>query len=227
MPSSTATRAVASRSENTVPRVMEITTPLGEDLLFHEMHAREEMSRVGHCQLALLSRRKDVVVDDILGKNVTVKLALPTDETRYFNGYVTRFSQGGMLGRYYRYYADVHSWMWFMSRTTDCRIFQEMTVPQIVKKVFEEHETTSFKVDTTGSYRKWNYCVQYRETDLNFVSRLMEHEGIYFYVKHTDGKHTVVLADSYSGHEASSASLIPFIDPEKLARPDIEHISSW
>ena len=80
---------------HTMPRVMEIATPLGEDLLFHGMHAREEMGRLSEYQLDLLSPKNDIKLDDILGKNVTVKLALPDDSTRYFNGYVTRFSAGG------------------------------------------------------------------------------------------------------------------------------------
>ena len=84
-----------------MPRVMEIATPLGDDvLLFHGMHAREEMGRLSEYQLDLLSPKKDINLDEILGKNVTVKLALPDDSTRYFNGYVTRFAQGGTYGRY-------------------------------------------------------------------------------------------------------------------------------
>ena len=182
-------------------RVMEITTPLGADvLLFHAMHAREELSRVSEYQLDLLSLKHDINLDQILGKNVTVKLALQSGGTRYYNGYVTRFSQGGMHGRYRRYSATVHPWLWFLSRTADCRIFQEMTVPKIVEKIFSEHPTAAHKNSLTGSYPTWTYCVQYRETDLNFVCRLLEQEGIYFYFTHVDGKHTLVMADSYSAH---------------------------
>src|SRR5437867_2580456 len=187
-----------------MPRVMEITTPLGADvLLFHGMHAREELGRIGEFQLDLLSAKGDINLDDILGKNVTVKLALLDDKTRYFNGYVTRFSQNGKYGRYHRYHAVVRPWLWFLTRTADCRIFQDITVPDIVKKVFGDHDTADFKFDLTATYRKWTYCVQYRETDFNFISRLMEEEGIYYFVKHTDGHDTVVLTDSYSGHSAS------------------------
>src|SRR6266851_7393543 len=176
---------------------MEIVTPLGDDvLLFHAMHAREELGRLSECQLDLLSPKKDINLDQILGKNVTVNVALPDDSTRYFNGYVTRFAQSGTYGRYHRYVAVVHPWLWFLTRTTDCRIFQDMTVPDIVKKVFGDHTTADFKLELTGTYRKWNYCVQYRETDFNFVSRLMEEEGIYFYVRHTHGHNTLVLTDS-------------------------------
>jgi type VI secretion system secreted protein VgrG len=192
------------------------------------MHAREELSRLSEYQLDLLSKKGDVVLDDILGKNITVKLALPDDETRYFNGYVTRFSQGGMYGRYYRYSAVVRSWMWFLTRTSDCRIFQEMTVPDIVKKVFEDDPAADFKFELTGAYRKWTYCVQYRETDFNFISRLLELEGISYYLRHTDGHHTVVLTDSTSKLTASpNYETIPYVAPEKIVRPELEHISSW
>ena len=135
-----------------MPRVMEIVTPLGEDmLLFHGMHAREEMGRLSECQIDLLSPKNDVKPDDMLGKNVTVKLALPDDSTRYFNGYVTRFSAGGQgYGRYYRYFAVVHPWLWFLTRTTDCRIFQEMTVPDIIKKVFGDREDGRLQVRADG-----------------------------------------------------------------------------
>ena len=209
-------------------RAMEITTPLGpEVLLFHGMHAREELSRVSEFQLDLLSLKHDIRLDDILGKNVTVTLALQDDSPRHFNGYVTRFSQGATYGKYRRYHATVHPWLWFLSRTSDCRIFQEMTVPDIVKKVFADHPTSKIKDELTGSYATWNYCVQYRETDLNFVSRLLEHEGIYFYFTHVEGHHTLVLADSYSAHEKCCDDPVPFIAPEDLSRPDIERINTW
>jgi type VI secretion system secreted protein VgrG len=208
---------------------MEIATPLGEDvLLFHGMHAREEMGRLAEYQLDLLSPKKDVNVDDILGKNVTVKLALPDDSSRYFNGYVTRFSQGSQYGRYTRYSAVVRPWLWFLTRTTDCRIFQEMTVPDIIKKVFADHSMADFKLELTATYRKWTYCVQYRETDFNFISRLMEEEGIYYYIRHTDGHNTVVLTDSTGKHAPTPGyEKISFISPEQVVRPELEHITSW
>jgi type VI secretion system secreted protein VgrG len=208
---------------------MEITTPLGADvLLFHGMSAREELSRLFEYQLDLLSLKPDINVDDILGKNVTVRMALPDDNTRYFSGFVTRFSQGARYGRYTRYFAIVRPWLWFLTRTTDCRIFQEMTVPEIVKQVFADHPIADFKFELTGTYKKWTYCVQYRETDFNFVSRLLEQEGIYYYVRHTDGHDTMVLTDSTSKHEATPGyETLPFVSPEEVVRPELERISTW
>jgi len=210
-------------------RVMEITTPLGDTLLFHAMRAREEMSKPFDYQIDLLSVKKDVNPDDILGKNVTVKLALPDDSTRHFNGYVTRFVAGGRAyGRYRQYSAVVRPWLWFLTRTADCRIFQEMTVPDIVKKVFADEPLADFKFELTGSYKKWTYCVQYRETDFNFVSRLLEEEGIGYYFTHTDGHDTMVLTDSTGKHAATPGyETITYISPEQVVRPELEHISSW
>lgn len=212
-----------------MPRVMEITTPLGEDvLLFHGMHARDEMSRLSQWDLDLLSLKHDIDIDGILGKSVTVKLGLPDDSTRYFNGFITRFAQRGRYGRYFRYSARVHPWFWFLTRTADSRTFQEMRVPDILKAVFDDHQTASVAFELTGSYRKWNYCVQYRETDFNFVSRLMEHEGIYYYFRHEDGKHTLVVTDSLSKHVATPGyEELTFITPGTIVRPEYEHISSW
>ena len=165
---------------------MEIVTPLGPDvLLFHRMHAREELSRLSDCRVELLSHpdHGDIDLDKILGQNVTIKLAMRDEGTRYFNGFVTRFGAGGKHGRYNRFIASVQPWTWFLTRTADCRIFQDMTVPDIVKAVFAEHPTADFKFDLTSTYRKWTYCVQYRETDFNFISRLLEHEGIFYYFR--------------------------------------------
>jgi len=210
-------------------RVMEIVTPLGEDvLLFHSMNAREEMNRLFEYHVDLLSAKDDINLDEILGKNVTIKLALPQDETRFFNGYVTRFSQGGTLGRFRRYHATVRPWLWFLTRTTDCRIFQDQTVPDILKAVFADHAAAEFKFELTSTYRKRTYCVQYRETDLNFISRLMEEEGIGWYFRHTEGHNTLVLTDSTSMHAAVPGyETLSFISDLEQVRPELEHIRGW
>jgi type VI secretion system secreted protein VgrG len=210
-------------------RVMEIVTPLGADvLLFHSLTGREEMSRLFEYQVGLLSVKDDINLDEILGRNVTVRLALPNDETRFFNGYVTRFAEGGTLGRFRRYVATVRPWLWFLTRTADCRIFQEQTVPDIIKAVFADHGVADVKFELTSAYRKWTYCVQYRETDFNFVSRLMEHEGISYYFRHTEGHNTLVLTDSTSMHTpVAGYETLSFISREEQIRPELEHISSW
>ncbi len=210
-------------------RQIELTTPLGPDgLLFRAMHGREELGRLSEFDLSALSTRADISPGELLAKNVTVKLELWSGGYRYWNGYVTRFAQGGTIGRYYQYRMTVRPWLWFLTRTTDCRIFQEKTVPDIVKEVFADHSVAVFEDGLTGTYAKREYCVQYRETDFDFVSRLMEEEGIYHYLEHADGRHVLKLVDSYSGHKAlENIATIPYYPPHKQTNPAEEYIQAW
>jgi type VI secretion system secreted protein VgrG len=211
--------------------MMEITTPLEGDntLLFHRMQGREELGRLSEFKLELLSKEGAVVeFDKILGQNVTVKLELQDESTRFFNGFVSRFSYAGRHGRYLVFHATMRPWTWFLTKTADCRIFQEMSVPDIVKAIFSDHPAADFKFELNNAYRKWTYCVQYRETDFNFISRLLEHEGIFYYFRHTDGHHTMVLTDdcgkltAVPGYEA-----LKFIQSTDLVRPEFEYVSQW
>jgi type VI secretion system secreted protein VgrG len=183
-------------------RELAIETPLGEDaLLLVRMSGTEELGRLFEYNLELASENHQIKAEDIVGKKVTIRLDLGAGRTRYFNGHVNRFIQLTTAGQLARYRAIVVPWLWFLSRTADCRIFQEKTVPEIIKQIFRDRGFTDFEDGLSGSYRTWEYCVQYRETDFSFVSRLMEQEGIYYYFKHENGKHSLVLADSYSAHE--------------------------
>jgi type VI secretion system secreted protein VgrG len=208
---------------------IELVTPLGEELLFHGMLARDELSRPGEFQLDLLSKNREVDRDQILGAKVAIKVMLQNDETRHFNGFVTRFGAGASLGRYARYHAVVSPWLWFLTRTADCRIFQDMTVRQIVEEVFADHQDVAdFAFELTESYQPWKYCVQYRETDFNFVSRLLEHEGMYYYFRQTDGHHTLVVTDSMDKHNPTPGyEKVQYIAPQVLVRPGTEYISEW
>jgi type VI secretion system secreted protein VgrG len=213
-----------------MPKLMEITTPLDpEKLVFHQLHARDTLSRPFEYQLTLLSATKDIDLDDVLGQMVSVKLMLPGDKFRHFSGYVTRMAQSGMVGRYYRYTATARPWLWFLTRTADCRIFQELTVPQIIEQVFADHPSADFdRSQLSSNYRKWTYCVQYRETDFNFVSRLMEQEGIYYYFRHDQNRHTMVLVDSTAAHKPFDGYAdIAYVSPERVLRKDQERIDTW
>jgi type VI secretion system secreted protein VgrG len=211
------------------PRLLQIKTPLDDDdLLIYRMRVREELGRMSEFEIDLLSPKGDIDFDKIVGQDVTVKLALPDDSVRYFHGFVTRFVQSGTHGRYFAYHAVVHPWLWFLTRTANCRIFQDQKVPDILKEVLEQHFAAAVKFELTGNYRTWDYCVQYRETDFNFVSRLMEQEGIYYYFRHAEGRATMVLADSYSAHETwKDYEQIPFIRVDRLMRTDAERITEW
>ncbi|MEJ2159912.1 MAG: type VI secretion system tip protein TssI/VgrG [Chromatiales bacterium] len=175
-------------------RLLAVSSPLGEDvLLLRSIHVEEELGRLFEFNLELYSEKSDISLSEILGQNLTVRLSLEGQETRFFNGYCSEFTQTGAFGRYSAYRATLRPWLWFLTRTSDCRIFQQKTVPDIVKEVLREHGFDNFEDSLNGSYRSWENCVQYRESDFDFVSRLMEQEGIYYFFKHENGKHALVL----------------------------------
>jgi type VI secretion system secreted protein VgrG len=212
-----------------MPASITLTTPLPpSDLIFESMAASAGLSMLGEIEISLLSPSATIKPEDLLGKAITVHTELPDDTKRRFNGYVTRFAIGAHRGRHYSYQATVRPWLWFLTRTSDCRIFQDLSVPDIVKKVFEDHSVANFEFKLFRSYRKWTYCVQYRETDFNFVARLLEHEGIYWYFEHTDGKHKLVLVDSQSAHNAVERhDTLPYFENTASAPPDTEYVSNW
>jgi len=177
-------------------------TPLGEEvLLLVSMSGTEHLGRLFEYRLELVSENSQIKAEDIVGRNVTISLKLGADKTRYFNGYINHFTQVTAYGRLARYRATVVPWLWFLTRTADCRIYQDQKIPDIIKEVFKKHELKDFE-PLSGSHSKKEYCVQYRETDFDFVSRLMEQEGIYYFFKHENGKHKMVLADSPSAHKS-------------------------
>jgi type VI secretion system secreted protein VgrG len=209
---------------------VEIDTALDPgDLLFHSMRAKEELSRLSEYDLELLSPKIDIKLDDLLGRTVTIKLELADGKERTFSGFVASMGYAGQYGRFHVYRATVRPWLWLLTRTTNCRIFQEKTVPDILKEVFARHSAVAdVKFELTESYAPWVYCVQYRETDFNFVSRLMEDEGIYYFFRHSGGRHTLVLADSIAAHTAAEGSKeLPFIESERLVRAEREHVTDW
>jgi type VI secretion system secreted protein VgrG len=181
-------------------RFLNLQTHLGDDkFLLREFTGNEGMSRLFHFHLDMLSEDASISFDDMVGQNVSFSVRLAdTSKARYFNGYVSDFQQLPGEERLTRYKCEVVPWLWFLTRTADCRIFQNKTVLQIVKQIFGDLGFTDFDDQTRGSYDPWEYCVQYRETAFSFISRLMEQEGIFYYFKHENGKHTMILADSPS-----------------------------
>jgi len=212
-------------------RLLRLATPLGPDrLLLRSFTGREAISELFSFQLDLLSEDPAVNFDDLVGQNVTFAVTLADGENyRYFNGFVCRFAQLPPLGRLARYQAEVVPRLWFLTRTSDCRIYQNQTVPEIIQDVLERHNIRDVELQLQGSYRKWEYCVQYRETAYHFIQRLMEQEGIYYYFKHEDGKHTLVLGDTPSGHppcpHQERARYEPTAGPG-FAQPE-DYVTSW
>ena len=185
-------------------RVMTIDSPLGKDeLLLIGLEGVERISGLFEFRLDLISENHNIPFSNIVGENVTVTLLLADGSKRFLNGIISRFSQGRGGGesqtsdaRFSHYTAVLVPWPWLLTRTADSRIFQEKSVPDIVEQIFSEKSFTDYSLRLHGSYDPRTYCVQYRETDFNFISRLLEDEGIFYFFEHEKGKHTLVIADA-------------------------------
>ncbi|MGH8228992.1 MAG: type VI secretion system Vgr family protein, partial [Steroidobacteraceae bacterium] len=147
---------------------------------------------------------------------------------RYFHGLVTDFEQVGYRERMHEYRAVIRPWFWFLTRTADCRIFQNKSVPDIFSEVCQQAGFSDVDM-RLGSYEPRDYCVQYRETDFNFLSRLLEHEGIFYFFEHSDNKHVMVLTDDVAKCKAvagyDSVPFIPETANDALRKRD--HLNAW
>lgn len=192
---------VARRRYTQTNRRLAITTPLEEDvLLLQSITGSEGLSRLFHYYLELISEDDSLKFTDLVGKRITTRISLADGSSRYWNGVVSRFSQGRRDVSLTSYHAEMIQWLWFSTRTADCRIFQRQTVPEIVKQIFTDLGLGPFELRLFRSYAPRDYCVQYRETDFNFVSRLMEEEGIFYFFEHDESSHKRIIADDRSAH---------------------------
>lgn len=184
-------------------RPMRVDTELEEDeLLLASFSGQEAVSSPFWFTVDLLSENAEVDPEKMLRSPISISMQLVEGGERAIHGRVRRFVQLGLRDELTSYRAEVVPWLWFLSLTSDCKIYQNKSVLDIVEEVFKEQGYSDFEIKTVGSYEPREYCVQYRESHLNFVSRLLQEEGIFYFFEHTKDKHTLVLADSPSSVKA-------------------------
>ena len=183
-------------------RLIRINTILSDtELLLERFSGTEELSRPFEFQVTMLSTDFSVDLKSLLRTPVTITLSLFDETERKFNGVFSSLRQKGLSEQDFVYYEGVIvPQMWFLSLDSNCRIFQTMSVPDIVEQILQENNISNFQfrapLRDNSRYPKRDYCVQYRESSLNFISRLLEEEGIFYWFTHTDQKHTIVFGDN-------------------------------
>jgi type VI secretion system secreted protein VgrG len=176
-------------------RPIRVQTVLGDSaLVLRGFRGAEALSTPFVLTLELLSESNSINGAALLRTPVTVTVET-TGGPLHTHGLIRRFTQLGEDEDLTVYRAEVVPWLWFLSLSRDCRIFQHMTVLEILEKVFKDLGWSDFRLNCSRTYPTREYCVQYRESDLNFVSRLLEEEGIFYYFEHTSTKHTLVISD--------------------------------
>jgi type VI secretion system secreted protein VgrG len=208
------------------PLQMELAVSGEPPLKFRRLVAQEEVSRLFEFQVIALSEDPNLKADDLLGVNAAVSVEVAEGSKRWFHGLVASFGVEGTDGRYISYRLTLRPWLWLLTRRANIRIFQEMTAPDIIKAIFGEY-TSTFVDELNNTYGSRTYCVQYRETDFNFVCRLMEEEGIFFFFRHGEDKHELVLADASSSHQPMAGFETILFDDDVEHLQERSAISQW
>ncbi len=185
----------------------------------------KKISKLFKFKVALIADlNKEVRFDGIVGQSVTMEMHQVDGSTRYFNGIVRRFSQGARDENFLNFKAQVVPKLWLLTKKVRSRVFQHITVPEILKLVLFGFDVN---YDITGTYYQRDYCVQYRESDFDFASRLMEEEGIYYFFKHSDGNHQMIVSDNTSKHPTvTGQSTAIYEEATGGVRPDMR-VSAW
>ncbi len=210
------------------PRKLFVTTAL-PDVPFEALalHGREGLSMPYVFSVELASSSAQVPFEKLLGTPITVSMELSDGKKRFFHGIVNRFSMGGREARATRYHAELVPKLFSLTKATNCAIFPKQTTEQIVDTLLKAHGIMDVEFHLAGTKRIREYCVQYRETALDFLSRLLEEEGYYYYFKHEEAKHVLVIANGTDDHVASPGpAKIPF-QRHKSEATDPDTVIDW
>lgn len=210
-------------------RIAELDTPLGKDVLvLVRFEGTEGLGELFEYHIETLSKQENIDFDKALGQGCTLKVHAYEGKIRTFHAILVEAQWIGKYEDLYRYRLVLRPWLWLLGHKANCRIFLDKDVKEIIKQIFTDAGFNDFEFRTNGDYDKIPYCVQYRETDLAFVSRLMELYGIYYFFEHTDGKHTLVLADMRSSHKAvADLPKVPYVPLTKTDLRTEPHIHDW
>lgn len=178
-------------------RAFRIDTPLGPDtLLFSQLKGHDAIGSCFDFQLEMISEDIDIDANDLLGQPINLAIGFDDDDPVYLDGLVDELSLINLDGQAAYYRARLRPWLWFLSKSTDNRIFQNLSIVEIIEEVFGAYPLAKFDNRLEATYKPIPYCVQYGETDLDFIMRWMEHEGIFTFFEYDEGGHTLVLVDS-------------------------------
>ena len=226
----------ALRQENSTAS---FSTPQGKDeFTIIKFEASEALSELFTYNVEAASKTENADLQSIMSEKCAIKFTLKNKSERVLNGTLVDAQWLGKQDDLYIYRFTLKPWLWLLSQRADCRIFKNKTALDIIKEIFKKEGSASFDDRTSETLQPIDYCVQYRETDLDFVLRLMEQYGIYYYFKHSDGDHKLVLCDSRSGHDQVQAAAEPSFQGDasgyafvpqgnRFPRSAVEHLTQW
>src|ERR1700712_2103456 len=211
-------------------RPLELLTPLGEGkLLIRQFHGSEQLSSCFEYTLLVQSEDHDVDPNALLGNHVSIRMQCGGQPERFIDGLACEFGHTGFSGRYATYQLVLRPWLWVLSTRSDCRVFQKKTSVEILRKVVEDWEDADFEIElrVNDTPPEREFCVQYSESDLNFVMRLLEDDGLYFFFEHSENKHKLIVADNKGAHKTAPSFEKLGMRQWDSERTDAASILSW
>jgi len=210
---------MSSLSISQANRPLQVTTPLGDALVAVSLTGEEEVSRPFLFVVDFVSTNASVAPGTLLGKAMTLHIPTTEDKSRAIHGLVRQFSSVGrdQSDEFSQYRVEIVPALWFMSLSSDCRTFENMSALDIVEKVCKAAGVTDVKRQVTTPPPTLPYVVQYHESDLAFVSRMLEGAGLYYTFEHTDDKHTLVFSDARGGSIPACATKSANVQPRLVA----------
>ena len=199
---------------------------LGSEIEFARMEGSDEIGAPFAYDLRISSRDFELKADAVLGTSATI--AVKGDDPRFFAGLVTEFGLQEIRGDFAYFRLMLRPWLWLLSLRTNNRIFQKTSVPDIIKKVFADYPAAKFEMRLRSTYPPREYCVQYGESDLDFLQRLMEHDGIFYFFEHGDGEHTLILTDTNAELKpAPGLETLSYEPDDRISFKDGAFITGW
>lgn len=179
-------------------RFMRVASALGKDaFLLRRLQATESFSQLFSINVDLLSYDGSIRAEDVIGSHIATFIGTNSFQPRPLNGFVKSFAYTGLEKRgLYGYKAELVPWLWFLDKRTNCRVFQNQTAQKIIESIFNELGFNDFNFSLIDTHQTFEYCVQYRESDFNFISRLLEQEGLFYFFEHKADKHVLHIADN-------------------------------
>ena len=182
-------------------RQLRLKGPLGpKKMILVRADVSEKMSTLTETDIQFISPDHNMKMEDVVGQRLSLELDDEEGNTRHWHGHCISCAFEGRMGGQGLYRAEVRPWLWFLTLHADCRIFQEKSALEVIKEIFSDRGFSDIQDKTSSTFEKREYLVQYRETDYEFVTRLMEEEGMYYYFTHDSSKETLVLADGSGSH---------------------------
>lgn len=210
-------------------QVGELLTPLGKDkLLLSGFTMNEELSQSFEIAIEAFSADSDIDFGAAVGLNCAIRLDAIGGKRRFFNGVLVEADWAGERDHMSAYTLVLRPWLWLLTQASDNRIFQNMSVIEIITGVFDKAGFRDYELKVTESYKSLPYVVQYGESHFAFVSRLMETFGIYYFHKHREDRHILILADTRMSHEAiADLPNVPFAPMGARTRDTAEYLTTW